>query len=420
MEQIVNKHYRPLFTSRKRYCVIMGGRSGGRSFTASQFALAKLRDVQYFRCAIMRFIAGDIRNSIFQEIKDRAEEQEVDKELEIKENTLEFVYGVNSIKGIGFRKSSSDQKSKLKSLASFNCVIIEEADEVSEEDFMQLDDSLRTINSDIKIILLLNPPHKSHWIIKRFFNLNGLKGVDGFYSATLKSERSIDTDYIHTTYLNNKENLNESTIANFENYKATRPEHYYNMIMGLVSEGIRGRIYKNWKAISVAEYESMPYSVGYGLDFGFTNDPTSSIEVKIHNNKIYLRELIYKTGLLNKQTSKEMESKGVKKSAVIVADSAEPKSIEELKQEGWFIVPAEKGPDSVRKGIDTLLEYEVSYTEDSVNVAHEVQNYTWALDRNKEPTNEPIDDYNHALDAIRYYVSYKKMQTLRQPNIRVL
>jgi phage terminase large subunit len=157
MKQLVNKVYKDLFVKKPRYIVLMGGRGAGRSTVASQFANAKLVAPEYFRCAIMRYILGDIRNSIYREILDRADENEVLDKLSVNESTMTISYGENTINAVGFRKSSGDQKSKLKSLANYNCVIIEEADEIPEEDFMQLDDSLRTVKGDITIILLLNP-----------------------------------------------------------------------------------------------------------------------------------------------------------------------------------------------------------------------------------------------------------------------
>lgn len=416
MKIIPNKAYKPLFSGKYRYVICMGGRSSGRSFTASQFALLKLLADDYFRCAIMRYVLGDIRNSIFQEIKDRIEEHELEETIDIKENTLTFQYGNNKINGIGFRKSSSDQKSKLKSLASYNCVIIEEADEVSEEDFLQLDDSLRTIKSDIVIVLLLNPPDKNHWIIKRWFNLLP-SGVEGFYKPELKKGIN-DACYIAGTYKENIKNLNIKTIDNFKRYKDTKPDHYYNMIEGLVSEGARGRIFKKWKPITNKEFEELPYPVFYGLDFGFTNDPTALIKIKQHNEKIYFKEMIYETGLLNTHIDTRMRQLGVTGNDEIYGDSAEPKSIEELSRMGWNIKGADKGPDSVRKGIDYLLSKEVYYTEDSENLKIEEQNYKWALDKNKEPTNEPIDDFNHLMDAGRYGVWTRSVE--KTPSVRVI
>lgn len=404
-----SKIYKPLFTrDNVRYFLCIGGRSSGRSYSASQYALLKLLTANYFRCAIMRFVLGDIRNSIFQEIRDRIEENELENNVNIRENTLEFKYGNNKINGIGFRKSSSDQKSKLKSLANYNCVIIEEADEVAEEDFIQLDDSLRTLKGDIIVILLLNPPDIKHWIIKRWFNLLP-SGVKGFYKIALKSTET-DACYIHGTFLDNIKNLSQKTIDNFRKYKITNPAHYYNMIMGLVSEGARGRIYNNWKIIPDKEFDELPYDSYYSLDFGFSNDPAALVELKEHNDKVWCNELLYETGLTNQALSSRFEDLGIKKEDVIFADSAEPKSIEELRQDGWDVRPAPKGQDSVRTGIDMLLSKKIYYTESSTNIDSETHDFKWALDRNKEPTNKPIDLYNHLMDAIRYGVFAKSKE----------
>ncbi len=402
LRQRVNRKYSSLFTDNSRYFILMGGRSAGRSYVASQYASTMLTAFNYFRCAVMRFILGDVRNSIFKEVTDRFEENEMENTVIIKD--LEVKYLKNLIKGLGFRKSSGEQKSKLKSLANYNCVIIEEADEISEEDFMQLDDSLRTLKSNIKIILCLNVPHKSHWIIKRFFNLIETE-IEGFYRPELKEECKSNTTFIHTTYLDNLRNINQSTIDNFEAYKKRRPDYYYSMIMGLVSEGNKGRIFTNWKPISRADYEALDLTETYGLDFGFTNDPTALSGIKKHNRKLYIRELLYETGLTNKRIAKRLEELGVSRTAKIYADSQEPKSIEEIKEENWNIEGAIKGTGSVSAGLDMLLDYdEVYYVEDSTNLITEQENYVWALDRDKNPTNDPVDKYNHLMDGIRYNV----------------
>lgn len=405
----LNEPYLPVLQQHKRYNLIAGGRAGGRSYFASQFAIAKLFKGDYFRCAIMRFIFGDIRNSIYQEIIDRLEENDRLDKVTCKEHTLTIKFKKNSINGLGFRKTSGDQKAKLKSLANYTDIIIEEADEVSEEDFQQLDDSIRTINANIRITLLFNMPQKSHWIIKRWFNLVE-SGVEGFYRAELKESVKHNTIYVHTTYKDNEININETTIENFENYKITKPDHYYNMIRGLVSEGARGRIYKNWKPISIAEYEALDYTIFYGLDFGFTNDPASVVEIKMHNDNVYVRELIYETGLINKALAQRMEQKGVRKDAEVYGDGAEPKSIAELQTYGFNVISTEKGAGSRKAGVDLLLGKNVYYTEDSTNIIKEKETYCWALNRDKEPTNEPADGNDHTLDAIRGAVFTKSFQ----------
>lgn len=417
MELKALRPYIPALADDKRYYLIAGGRAGGRSYFASQYATASLTSKGYSRIAIMRLVQGDIRNSIYQEIIDRLEEQEYIDEVKTTTKPISITYGSNIINGLGFKKSSGDQKAKLKSLAGYTDVIIEEAEEIGEEDFNQLDDSLRTIKAKIRIILLFNMPPKNHWINKRWFNLID-SGIDGFYKAELKDSEKHNTCYIHTTFKDNLINLNETTIDNFKRYEQTNPEHYWNMIQGLVPSGKRGVIFKNWQPITVKEYEELPYNVFYGLDYGFTSDPCTLIEIKMHNDNVYVRRIIYEVGLLNKNLSEKMKQLKISNSKEIIPDSAEPKSNAEMKSYGWNIIPAEKGPDSVRNGINILLGKNFFYTEDSIEIAEEIQNYTWAVDKNKEPTNEPIDDWNHCIDAIRYAVTYQLSK--KRPNIRLL
>jgi len=400
--QKINKVYEPLLRQDYRYGILLGGRAAGRSHFVSQYAIANLRDPQYFRCAVMRFIKRDVRNSIYKEIEDRMKEIGLEQHVKKNDQQLSIEYNNNIIKGFGFRKSSSSNTAKLKSIANYNCVIIEEADEVAEEDFMQLEDSLRTKKGmQPRIILNLNPPSKDHWIIKRWFNLVEHKEIEGFFIPKLKKSAK-DTIYIHSTYKNNKANLDKKSIERYERYKETNPSHYYNMIEGLVTEGKRGRIFRDWQPMTDKEFEELPYPVFYGLDFGFTNDPTALIEIKQHNDKVYCRELIYETGLTNQMIASKMESLGVDRDAWIYADSAEPKSIQEIKRHNWNIRRATKGKDSVNAGIDLMRTKELYYTESSENIIDEYKNYSWKLDRNKKPTNKPEDDNNHAMDAIRY------------------
>lgn len=397
------ENYIPAIEQNKRYYLICGGRAGGRSYFASQYATASLLTKGYFRCAIMRYVQGDIRNSIFQEIIDRLEELEFSNTVNINENGLKLEYANNKINGIGFRKSSSDQKAKLKSLAGYTDVIIEEAEEVCEEDFNQLDDSLRTIKANIRIILLFNLPPKEHWICKRWFNLID-SGVEGFYEPKLKTDMEETTCLVHTTYLDNIEHLNQTTIENFKRYLQTNPEHYWNMIMGLVPSGARGRIFKDWQPISQKEYDELDYPVYYGGDFGFSNDPTAFVEVKEHNDNIYVKELLYQTGLINKRIADKLEQMSIDRTVEQYWDSAEMKSIEDLKQLDWNTKPASKGAGSRKAGVDMLLGKNIYYVEGSDNLVKEMQGYCWALDKNKNPTNEPDDGNDHLLDALRYAV----------------
>lgn len=397
MNQQVNSKYKPLFVDKARYFILMGGRGGGRSTVASQYALSHLMGKEYFRCAIMRYILGDIRNSIYKEITDRAEENDIVGQLEINDSLMKIEHGQNSINAVGFKKSSGEQRAKLKSLASYNCVIVEEADEVQEEDFMQLDDSLRTVKGDIKIILLLNPPAKNHWIIKRWMEL-GDSEEPGYYTYSLRNDVT-DTILINTNYKDNLENLSPISVRQYEAYRRLKPQHYWNMVRGYVPETITGKIYKNWQIIDKIPHEARLER--RGLDFGYTNDPTAIVDVYYYNGGYIFDERVYQKGLSNRQIADLLKSYEDPQTPVI-ADSAEPKSIDEIYDYGVNIKGATKGKDSVNQGIQFVQDQRISVTKRSTHLLEEYENYAWDVDKEGEVLNKPVDAWNHALDAIRY------------------
>lgn len=400
MEQLVNKVYEPLFKEHPRYFILMGGRGAGRSTVASQFALAKLRAPEYFRCAIMRYVLGDIRNSIYREITDRAEENGVIGELGINDSLMTIEYGSNSINAVGFRKSSSDQKSKLKSLANYNCVIIEEADEIPEADFMQLDDSLRTIKGDIIIILLFNPPPKNHWLVRRFFHLLP-SGQPEFYIAELASGVQ-DTIFINSSFEDNIKNISEATIRNYRNYEFTKPDHFYNMIKGYIPEVVKGKIYNNWALIDGIPHEARLER--RGLDFGYTNDPTAIVAVYYWNGAYILDEECYQWGMSNRAIADTLKSL-TDSQTLIIGDSAEPKSIDEIKGFAFNVQPTTKGPGSVNQGIQFVKDQKIYVTRRSLNIIKEYENYAWLVDKEGTTLNEPKPSADHTMDAIRYALS---------------
>lgn len=406
MEQVVNKLYKPLFTKKPRYIILMGGRGAGRSTVASQYALSKLTAPEYFRCAIMRFVLGDIRNSIYREITDRAEEQGVENALTINDSTMLIKHGVNTINAVGFRKSSSDQKSKLKSLANYNAIIIEEADEIPEEDFMQLDDSLRTLKGNITIILLLNCPPKNHWIIERWFDLESHPEAVGFYIPHLKKEIT-NTIFISTDFEDNIVNLSQDSIDNYREYKNTKPNYYWNMIAGLVPETVRGKIYDGWKEIDTVPHEAR--LVRRGLDFGYSNDPTALIDIYEYNGGYILDEQLYQKGLKNGQIASYILA-CEEPETLVIGDSAEPKSIDEISEYGVNILGAKKQKeqeDGSKKSylnwsIEVVQDQKISYTKRSTNIKREYENYAWMEDKDGNILNVPEDMWNHGMDGTRY------------------
>lgn len=404
MKQVVNSAYKDLFTTGKRYVILMGGRGAGRSTVASQFATSKLLAPEYFRCGIMRLILGDIRNSIYKEITDRIEEQEVRGLIDINDTVMSLKYGQNLINAQGFKKSSGEQKAKLKSLANYNCIIIEEADEISEEDFMQLDDSLRTVKEDIKIILLLNPPPRNHWIVKRWFDLLPTES-SGFYRPVLKEQYLDSVTFIGTDYKVNIQNIDEATQKRYEDYKDLNPSHYWNMIRGYVPEVLLGKIFSDWRKV-----KKIPHGarlIGYGLDFGYHPDPSALVACYFYEGQYLFDEILYQTEINTEQLALIIKSLPY---APIIGDSAANALIEELRLKGVRIIPVEKKGDgktgSVVYGVNLMKQLKIAYTEKSINLENEYENYAWKINKTSGESMGIPDTKcpDHLIDAMRYLV----------------
>lgn len=405
MKQIVNEKYIDMFPVKSgiRYVILMGGRGAGRSTVASQYVLANLISPDYMRCAIMRSVYADIRHSGWKELNDRIDEQEIRSHLSITDNDMEIKYNLNSIKAHAFRQSSSGHSAKLKSLASYNVVWIEEAEEIGEQEFMTLDDTLRTVKGDIVVIFSLNPPAKNHWIIQKWFDTeqayedNG-EPINGFYGLKLKPEAR-DVLYINTNYKDNIQNLDTHTIQRYENYKQTKPDYYYQMIRGFVPEVVRGKIYSGWKIIDEIPHEAR--LIRRGLDFGWHPDPMSLVDIYYFNGGYIIDEKMYGTEIKNRTIADNIFS-GDNKDILVVADSAEPKSIDELYGYGVNIEGCPKGKDSVIYGIKLVSGLRISVTRRSLNVIKSYENYAWDEDKDGNPKGTPKHEHSHAMDAIRY------------------
>lgn len=391
-----NGVFQPLWQTKKRYIILAGGRSGGRSYEASQKIVSYCyQNQKFFRAAIMRAVHTDIRHSIWQEVLDRVAEWDL-KDIDITYSTMEIKRQKNSVHAHGFRKSSSERTAKLKSLASYTDAFIEEAEEIGEEEFMQLDDSLRADGSQIH--LLFNIPPKNHWLIKRWFDL--LPSINGFYELKLKPEYEKDVEFIFSTHEDNPYVV-EDVHKRYEEYKDTKPEYYYQMIRGLCPEVLMGRIYSNWKEIDEVPHEAR--LLGYGLDFGYDPDPTALVAVYYYNGGYILDERLYENNLINDQLAANIK---LNDRAVVVADSAEPKSIEEIKRYGINIIPCTKGRESVVYGIKHVQGLRISYTKNSLNLKDEYENYGWKI--NKDGINLGLEDpicANHLMSATRYFLT---------------
>lgn len=383
-----------------RIAILMGGRGNGRSGTASRYIVTQLLGKEYTRGAIMRAVREDIRPSCWLELNDRIVEQGIESQFHITDNDMVIHRGQNSVRAHGFKASKGSLTARLKSLAGYNLVWIEEAEEIGETEFYTLIDTLRTIKGRIRVILSLNTPPKNHWLIRTFFDLDPVEGLEGFYRPRLKADAE-GVLYIPGTHRDNLPNLDPDTVRRYQKYQYTKPSYYWQVIEGLSPETARGRIYQGWQRIP-----SVPHNarlIGYGLDFGFDPDPAALVAVYYHDGGYILDEKLYANELLNEQLATHIK---LLPKAPIVADSAEPKSIAELTQAGVNVIAYTKGPDSVRFGIKHVQGLRISYTATSRNLEIEYETYVWKEDG--EGNGLGIEDpkcSNHLMSGARYLLS---------------
>lgn len=391
----------------------IGGRGGGKSYEVSKYIILQAI-IKQKRCAVLRDQQSTIAQSILHEIKSRF------AEIDEKSGGYYSIYYDMQDKGLknintetmqiftkGFQTSSTTKKASLKSIADVDIAVIEEFEDIDDEDkFNTFADSIR--KEDALIIINSNVPSKNHWFIKRYFNLEE-SNFEGFYHLLPKTIPGVV--YINSSFEDNP-HLSQTTISRYRAYgdpnsSMYNPAHYCSDILGLASEGKKGVIFKNWKPITAKKYYDLEYDEFFGQDFGYSSDPAALVGLKHHNNRLYIKQYIYQTGLTNPDLSERYSQLGLSNHHEIYADSAEPKSIAELKKQGWNVIPSVKGADSVRAGINYLLSMEVYYVESDEDMVREKDMYSWALNANQEPTDKPEDKNNHLMDAIRYGVYTK-------------
>lgn len=396
-------NFLPLWEVDARYYILMGGRGAGRSTAASQYGVSRLPAKDYMRGAIMRAVSADIRHSIFTEIMDRIEEQDAIDAFHITENEMRIEYGLNSLQAHGFKASSGSRTAKLKSLANYNVVIIEEAEEIGEAEFRTLDDTLRTKYGNIKIILCLNPPPKSHWIIQRWFDLKESR-QKGFYIPRAKE----GIVYMFGTYKDNIKNLDEETVKRYRHYKETNPSYYWNMIRGLVPDVVRGKIYHGWELIDEVPKDAKLLRIGG--DWGWYPDPVSTVAIYYLDGYYIIDGITYGTEIEDTAVAADITNieGGSTIRAVFGAD--EPKSIDLMKGKGVNAVKAITGPGSVETRIKLTAEKKIKVVRKNHPIhgnwvwnAYEV--YHWAEDKDGTPKGEPDHQGSDPMDAISYGIA---------------
>lgn len=393
LPEIVGKGYGTFWRWRGRYRVVKGSRSSKKSATTSLWFIWALMAYPGANLLVVRKTFRTLKDSCYAQLKWAIHRIGVDAYFLCKESPLEITYLPTGQK-IYFR--GLDDPLKITSITVDTgalCFLwVEEAYEItSEAAFDTLDESIRgqlPPGMFKQITLTFNPWNERHWLKRRFFDTP-----------------DPDTLAITTNYLCN-EFLDEADQRNFERMRLTNPRRY--KVAGLGDWGIvEGLVFENWeeRAFDVAEISRRPnVQSAFGLDFGYTNDPSALFcgLVDTVEREIYVFDEMYKKGMTNEAIYQEVSRMGYCKER-ITADSAEPKSIAQLRGLGLSrIHAAKKGRDSVMNGIQLIQGYKLIIHPRCVNFITEISNYTWDKDRFDITINQPIDDFNHLMDAMRY------------------
>lgn len=386
----LRKHVIPKFvdtlTNESRYLILYGGAGSGKSVFASQKVLLRCL-AQKHRMLVIRRVARTLRRSVFAEIKQRMTEWGVYATAKINTSEMHITFP----NGSEILFAGVDDVEKLKSISGVTSIWIEEATELAEDDLTQIDMRLRGETDHYKqIVITFNPISHMHWLKKRFFD----NPADGMV-RTVKST-FLDNPFVDAQYRKLFDDLRERSPSLYRVYG----EGEWGVMKGLVFQ-------------PPVTLETFPESFdleAYGMDFGF-NNPSAIVHVGMKDvdwvrrvGNVYVREILYETGLSNTELGDKMRACGLNKRTPVYADSAEPARIKELSRQGFNVVGSVKGKGSLNTSIALLQSMNIYTLADNVNFNAEMQTYSWEEDKDGNLTDKPLNLNDHAIAGLRYAV----------------
>ena len=399
-DMYVNGTYMPhLYDYAHRYEVYYGGAGSGKSVFIAQKILLKALNTKR-KVLIVRKTLNSQKDSCWRLMLEQLDELGIKSYCKVRISDYAIELPNKSVllfKGL-------DDSERIKSIVGITDIWVEEATELTEEDVEQLNLRLRTEADNLQMFFSFNPVSKANWVFRRWF----AKGV----------EITADTVIHQSTYKDNRF-LPDDYIATIEKMAKTNPTYYRIYALGEFAS-LDKLVFSNWKVGRVEDTST--WQLLCGLDFGYTNDPTAFVVSFMDGETLYVAKEFVRTGLLNNQIATAIKELGFSKSTII-GDSAEVKSIEELRRDGLYrIYPAVKGQGSILQGIQKLQQYDIVVDPSCEHVITELENYAWKKDRQTgEYINEPIDEFNHCIDALRYSLQcvdkYKKLTTLSKQTL---
>lgn len=402
--KVFNKHiYDVLFDYSKTTEIHYGGASSGKSHGVVQKVVIKACQKWKHprKILFLRKVGATIKDSIFEDVKSCLSDLGLLERCKV--NMTD--YRITLPNGAVFLFKGMDDPEKIKSIKGLSDILMEEATEFTLEDYTQLTIRLREKkHKNRQIFLMFNPVSKTNWVFKHFF-AEGVK---------VNPKRVI---IYHTSYKNNKF-LDDEVKQTIEELAERNPAYYRIYALGEFAT-LDKLVFPKYEKRLLSKEELKHLPSFFGLDFGYINDPSAFVHVKINQDTktIYIMEEYVKKHMLNNEIAQMIKSLGYAKEE-IYADSAEKKSIDEIRLKGISkIKPVKKGAGSVLQGIQFIQQYKIIIDERCFKTIEEFDNYTWKKDKKtNEYINEPVDTYNHTIDAVRYALS-NAIFTLKKPSI---
>lgn len=409
-----HKVYYPIYANKDKFIILItGGRASGKSHFVSSF-LERLTfemtpvDKIVHQILYTRYTMVSANISIIPEFLEKAELDGTQKYFRSTRSDVTNKMTGSTVMFRGLKTSSGNQTAKLKSIHGITTFVVDEAEEwVSEKEFETIMLSIRQKGIQNRIIIVMNPTDNNHWVYKRFIE-NTHKEVmyDGI---PVQISTHPNVLHIHTTYLDNIENLSQEFIKEVEDMKANNPEKYAHTVMGRWADVAEGAVFKHVGVVK--EFPKWCKKVAIGLDFGYTNDVSAAMMCGMIDNNLYVDELFYRTSMLSSDLIKALHRYEMK----VFSDSADPRLVQEIHNGGIKIYPVEKGAGSIIAGIDKMKSLNIFVTERSYNLRKEFLNYVWDKDKDGNYINQPIDAWNHGIDATRYWVLATLLGKIQKP-----
>jgi phage terminase large subunit len=378
--RVFNQTFRPYLKSRQRYELLYGGAGSGKSYFIAQRILVRAMQEKGHKTLVVRKVARTNRHSTFALIKSIMQQWKIMPLFKVNKSDME----ITCRNGNQIIFTGLDDVEKLKSIAGITDIWVEEASEITQEDFTQLDLRLRGKSAyPMQITLSFNPISALSWIKAYFFD--SPKENSAILKTTYKDNEFLDEEY-------------KQVIEDLKNQDAT-----YYQIYALGEWGVLGNlVFTNYV------FEDIPYkeedfdAVYQGLDFGF-NHPSAFIKVGFKDDELYVFDELYEKGLTNAELIDEV-AKYTNKKKMIIADSAEPARIKEFRQAGFNCQASVKGKGSVKDGIDWLKRKKIHISKQCPNLLAEMQQYSYKEDKDGNVQDEPVEFKDDAIAALRYAI----------------